>query len=197
MTVRSGERFESRWSRQRAALRVTGAQSKGELVRIEFTAAPGSRVIRHRHLLQTERFELIEGRLRWRVGGRSIEGGPGASIEIPAGVKHGFRNAGSEEARFLVEFRPALRTDELFIDLCELERDALRLRKLPDSLSRLSALAAEHGDGFFFLAALPVSFQRALLAGLGAAIGRGERTHSRTSGAGAPKGRRHVGEQGV
>ena len=171
--VQTGEKFESRWSRQRAALRVTGAQSEGELVRIEFTAAPGSRVIRHRHLLQTERFEVIEGRLRWRVGGRTIEGGPGASVEIPAGVKHGFRNAGSEEARFLVEFRPALRTDELFIDLCDLERDALRLRKLPDSLSRLSALAAEHGDSFFFLAALPIAFQRALLAGLGASIGRG------------------------
>jgi quercetin dioxygenase-like cupin family protein len=187
VTARSGEKFESRWSRQRAALRVTGAESKGELVRIEFTAAPDSRVIRHRHLLQTERFEVIEGRLRWRVGGRTIEGGPGTRIEIPAGVKHGFRNAGSGEARFLVEFRPALRTDELFIDLSELERDAVRLRKLRGSLSRLSALAAEHGDGFFFLAALPISFQRALLAGLGAAIGRGERAHSGSSGAGAPK----------
>jgi quercetin dioxygenase-like cupin family protein len=187
MTVRSGEKFESRWSRQRAVLRVTGAQSEGELVRIEFTAAPGSRVIRHRHLLQAERFEVIEGRLRWRVGGRTIEGGPGASVEIPAGVKHGFRNAGSEEARFLVEFRPALRTAELFIELSDLERDALRLRKLPDGLSRLSALAAEHGDGFFFLAALPISFQRALLAALGASMGRGERTHSRSSGVGAPR----------
>jgi quercetin dioxygenase-like cupin family protein len=187
MTIRSGEEFESRWTRQRATFRVTGAESEGELVRIEFAAAPGSRVIRHRHLLQTERFEVIEGRLRWRVGGQTIEGGPGASVEIPAGVKHGFRNAGSEEARFLVEFRPALRTDQLFIDLCELERDARRLRKLPDSLSRLSALAAEHGDGFFFLAALPISFQRALLAGLGAAIGRRERAHSGPSGASAPK----------
>ena len=89
MTVRSGNVFESRWSRQRAVIRVSGAESEGALLRIEFTAAPGSRVIRHRHLLQTERFEVIQGRLRWRAGRRTIEGGPGASVEIPPGVKHG------------------------------------------------------------------------------------------------------------
>lgn len=153
-------------SRQRAVVRVRGAESQGKLLRIESIAAPGSRVIRHRHLLQSERFEVLEGTLRWRVGRRTIEGGPGATVEIPRGVKHGFRNAGAEDARFIVEFRPALRTQELFVELCELERDALRLRMLRSNLSRLRALAAEHGDGFFFLAAPPIWLQRALLAGI-------------------------------
>jgi quercetin dioxygenase-like cupin family protein len=164
MTVRSGDSFESCWSRQRGVIRVTGAESEGELLRIEFRARPGSRVIRHRHLLQSERFEVIEGRLRWRVGRRTIEGGPGDSVEIPPGVKHGFRNAGPEDARFLVEFRPALRTDELFVELCALERDARSVPKLHRNLRRLGRIAREHGDGFFFLAVLPVHFQRAVLA---------------------------------
>jgi quercetin dioxygenase-like cupin family protein len=171
MTARSGDRFESRWSRQRAVFRVTGAESDGELLRIEFRATPGSRVVRHRHLLQSERFEVIEGRLRWRVGRRTIEGGPGASVEIPAGVKHGFDNAGPGDARFFVEFRPALRTGDLFVELCELERDARSVRELRRNLRRLGTIGREHGDGFFFLAALPVWFQRALLAGIGRAAG--------------------------
>ena len=148
-------------------LRVTGAQSEGELVRIEFSAAPDSRVISHRHLLQTERFDVIEGRLRWRIGERTIEGGPGSSVEIPPGVPHGFRNAGAGDARFLVEFRPALRTEDLFAELCQLERDATSLRTLRGNLARLRALAAEHGDGFFFLAAVPIWLQRKLVAASG------------------------------
>jgi quercetin dioxygenase-like cupin family protein len=176
MTVRSGDSFESRWSRQRGVIRVTGVESEGELLRIEFRATPSSRVIRHRHLRQSERFEVIEGRLRWRVGRRTIEGGPGASVEIPAGVKHGFRNAGPDDARFLVEFRPALRTGDLFIELCELERDARSVLKVRRNLRRLGRIAREHGDGFFFLAVLPVDFQRALLAGIGRAAARGRPT---------------------
>jgi hypothetical protein len=82
-----------------------------------------------------------------------------------------FRNAGPEDARFLVEFRPALHTEELFVQLCDLERDALELLKLRRNLSRLRALAAEHGDGFFFLAALPIWLQGALLAGTGGTTG--------------------------
>jgi quercetin dioxygenase-like cupin family protein len=171
MNVRSGAAFESRWSRQRAVVRLSGAESQGKLLRVEFTAAPGSRVVPHRHLLQRERFEVIEGRLRWRVGRRTIEGGPGASVEIPPGVKHGFRNAGPEDARFLVEFRPALRTEELFVALCELERNALRLRHLRRNLSRLRALAADHGESFFFLSALPIWLQRVFLAGIGGTTG--------------------------
>lgn len=172
MRERATSSFESRWSRQRAVVRVRGAESDGELLRIEFTAAPGSRVIRHRHLLQTERFEVLDGELCWRVGRRRIEGGPGTSIEIPAGVKHGFCNAGREHARFLVEFRPALRTEELFVELCELERDARSVRKLRRNMHRLGVLARAHGDGFFFLAALPVWLQRALLPAIGGATGR-------------------------
>jgi quercetin dioxygenase-like cupin family protein len=164
--------FESRWSRQRALVRVSGAESGGELLRIEVVAAPGSRVIRHRHVLQAERFEVLEGRLRWHVGRRRIEGGPGTSVEIPQGVRHGFCNAGPGHARFLVEFRPALRTEELFVDLCALEPEALRPRKLRHNLRRVGALAREHGEGFFFLAALPISLQRALLAGIGRVTGR-------------------------
>ena len=164
--------FESRWSRQHAVVRLSGAESRGELLRIEFVAAPGSRVIRHRHVLQAERFEVLAGRLRWRVGRRRIEGGPGTSVEVPPGVTHGFCNAGPGHARFLVEFRPALRTEELFIELCELEREAFRFRKLRRNLRRVGALAREHGEGFFFLAALPISLQRALLAGIGLTTGR-------------------------
>jgi quercetin dioxygenase-like cupin family protein len=147
--------------------RATGRETGGELLRIEFEADPGAKVIRHRHLRQHERFEMVEGALRLRIGRRVTVAGPGESVELSPGVKHGFLNPGPRTARFFVEFRPALRTDELFVALWKLEREATSLRQLLPNLLRFGSLASEHGEGFFFLASLPVSFQLAIFRALG------------------------------
>src|SRR5690348_9827628 len=50
----------------------------------------------HVHPEQTERFEVVEGRMKFRLGLKTIEAGPGDVVTVPAGAAHKFANAGDE-----------------------------------------------------------------------------------------------------
>ena len=57
---------------------------------------------------------MIAGRMRFRLGRRTVLAGPGATIVIPSGQPHWFGNAGEDVAHASVEVRPALRMEEFF-----------------------------------------------------------------------------------
>src|SRR5690349_11515001 len=67
----------------------------------------------HVHPEQTERFEVVEGHMKFRLGLRTIEAGPGEVVTVPAGAAHKFANAGDEPVVARVEVRPALKMAEL------------------------------------------------------------------------------------
>jgi quercetin dioxygenase-like cupin family protein len=102
----------------------TAALSDGEILRLEFFLAPG-RVIaeEHFHPVQRERFEVVSGRVAGRVQGVAAVTGAGESSEIEPGVRHCWWNAGREEAHLVVEFRPALRTEDFFEEVFALARE--------------------------------------------------------------------------
>jgi quercetin dioxygenase-like cupin family protein len=81
---------------------------EGNILRAEVFADPGGNVPRHFHPSQEERFEVLAGHVRFDVGGRRIEGGPGTIVTAPAGAKHAFRNVGDVEAHLRVEVEPAM-----------------------------------------------------------------------------------------
>ena len=66
----------------------------------------------HLHPSQTERFEVIEGRMRAIVGGEERLHGPGEPFEVPAGTPH--QMAAEEPTRMRWEVRPPLRTADFF-----------------------------------------------------------------------------------
>jgi quercetin dioxygenase-like cupin family protein len=99
----------------RIEFRTTAAGSDGALLEFDFFLAPGGVVATdHVHPKQDERFEVIAGAVRGHAGGRSQTLGPGDVSVVPAGVAHGWRNDGCDEAHLRVRFEPALRTEELF-----------------------------------------------------------------------------------
>lgn len=57
---------------------------------------------------------MIAGRMRFRLGRRTVLANPGETVLIPPGVAHWFGNPGSEVSHARVEVRPALRMEELF-----------------------------------------------------------------------------------
>jgi hypothetical protein len=57
---------------------------------------------------------VLAGRMRFRVGRRTILAGPGDTIPVPAGTAHWFGNIGADVSHARVEVRPALRMEELF-----------------------------------------------------------------------------------
>jgi quercetin dioxygenase-like cupin family protein len=108
--------IENPISGERIVIRKTGAETHGELLVFELFLPPGGHVpAGHVHPAQEERFTVISGRMRFRLGGRSIVAGPGETVTVAAGRSHWFGNPGSVPSHAVVEVRPALRTEELFV----------------------------------------------------------------------------------
>ena len=88
---------------------------------------------------------------------------------MPQGTDHRLWNDGEDELHVVVEFRPALRTEEGFEQLFGLARDGkLSRRGFPHPL-QIAVMAKEYRDEAQF-ALVPAVVQRALIAPL-AAIG--------------------------
>jgi quercetin dioxygenase-like cupin family protein len=145
----------------------TGDTTGGALLSFELGLRPGGAVpIPHVHPIQTERFEVIEGRMRFRLGRRTLEAGPGEVVEVAPGVMHGFANAGDAEARVQVEVRPALEMESMFSQVVAMARAGRMTRRgLPRNLLDLALLARRY-DREAHAPFLSVGLQRLLLAPL-------------------------------
>ena len=111
----AGQEIENPRTGQRMVFLATGAETQGELLRIEcWNPATGTDEPTHVHPRQESHSEVLSGRLRFRVDGETREVGPGETVRITAGVPHTFGNHGTELAHWIQEFRPALRSAEFF-----------------------------------------------------------------------------------
>jgi quercetin dioxygenase-like cupin family protein len=101
-------------SGERIVIRRTGAETEGRLLVFDLFLPPGGHVpASHVHPVQEERFTVLAGRMRFKIGRRTILANPGMTVTVPQRTVHWFGNAGPETAHALVEVRPALRMQEL------------------------------------------------------------------------------------
>jgi quercetin dioxygenase-like cupin family protein len=113
--IRPGDRIENPAMGAWMEFRDTAASTGGKVVRMEFSLAPGGEIAgEHMHPFQRERFEVLSGRMTGRVNGVDASVEAGGTSEMPPGVPHFWRNGGEEEARLILAFRPALRTEDFF-----------------------------------------------------------------------------------
>lgn len=132
---------------QRMRLLLTGADTGGELLRIETTNPPtdvGEPM--HLHPRQETSAEVRAGTLRFVVDGQEHRLGPGDAITIPAGVPHRFVNDGDEDAVAVQEARPALRLAEFFEMYFGLAERGLLDEKGMPSLLRVAVFAPTFAD---------------------------------------------------
>ena len=102
----------------------TAADTDGEYLEIELRLATDGKVPgTHVHPEQEERFEVLAGRMSFRMGLKTIDAGPGEVVTVPAGKAHKFANAGDGEAVARVTVTPALRMEDLFETAAELAHD--------------------------------------------------------------------------
>ena len=80
---------------------------EGDSLHFEVTIEPGGDVPNHLHPVQEERWEVVRGHVRFRLGDRWLSVGPGERLAAPPGVPHAFENVG-EEAFLRAEVFPAL-----------------------------------------------------------------------------------------
>lgn len=133
----------------RIVFRDTAGTTDGRLLRMDFFLSPGCGIAEaHSHPIQTERFEVVRGSVAGRIDGVEARAEAGESSEIEPGVRHGWWNAGEEEAQLVVEFRPALRTEEFFEEVFALARGGKTdERGVPKFFQKL-VLLSEYGDEF-------------------------------------------------
>src|SRR4051794_30994984 len=169
--IHTGDRLENPATGEVLIFRRTSRDTGGEAVLVETIVRPeGFVAAAHVHPHQTERFEVLEGRLGLRVGDRELVAGPGDVATVHPGTPHRFWNAGESDARFLCEVRPALEFESLIETMFTLAVEGKTNRKgMPNPL-RLAVIAKAHFDTVR-LPFPPPSLQRVALA-LGAPFGR-------------------------
>lgn len=120
----SGDVLEHPVTREKIVVRKTAHDTDGELFQVDFYLQPGAFVAaEHIHPLQEERFAVIAGTLRGRVGGKDLNSGPGETVVVPKGTPHVWWNSGDDELHVLVEVRPALRFESFFETFFGLAQD--------------------------------------------------------------------------
>ncbi|MBO0708061.1 MAG: cupin domain-containing protein [Candidatus Dormibacteraeota bacterium] len=115
-------------SREKMVIQQTAASTNGRLLAFELILPPGGHVpASHVHPVIEERFQVLGGRMRFRRGLRHVTATSGQTVVVPPGTVHRFANGGDEEARVLVEARPALRMETLLEVTAELAREGRTL----------------------------------------------------------------------
>jgi quercetin dioxygenase-like cupin family protein len=165
--IKPGDTIQNPVTGERFTFTHTAASTDGELLAFDFALRPGGSVpIPHVHPIQTERFEVTEGRMRFRVGLKTVIAEPGDVIEVQPGVMHSFANAGETEAKLRVEVRPALQMEEMFAEVVALaEAGQMTRRGMPRNPLVLADLARRY-DQEAHAPFMTVGVQRALLAPL-------------------------------
>lgn len=111
----AGQVIDNPVSGEQIVFNKTAADTDGEYLEIELRLSPDGKVPgMHVHPRQEERFEVLEGRMRFRMGLRMIDAGPGDVVTVPAGKAHKFVNAGDGRAVAKVTVTPALDMERLF-----------------------------------------------------------------------------------
>jgi len=134
----SGAVLQNPLSGERIVIRIGASETNGELLAFDLFLPPGGHVpAGHSHPIQEERFAILDGALRFRLGRRTILADAGQTVRIAPGTAHWFETAGPHAAHARVEVRPALRMQELLERSMGLDQVRLLGRPVP----RLSGLA--------------------------------------------------------
>jgi len=106
---------------------ISGADTGGTVAVFEEITQPGMGPPLHAHHKQVELFHVIEGTFRFTRGDETVEGRPGDSVYIPAGVPHRFENIGDTPAKLHFELMPALESEAGFEELIGLDLETADL----------------------------------------------------------------------
>jgi quercetin dioxygenase-like cupin family protein len=110
----TGQILDNPVSGERIVFRKTAADTDGELLEIDLELAPDGHVPgKHVHPVQEERFEVLGGKMKFKMGLKTVIAEAGDVVTVPPGVSHKFENDGDETAYARVYVRPALRMEQL------------------------------------------------------------------------------------
>lgn len=116
---------------------------EGDVLTVDIEVDPGGGVPKHFHPTSEERWELIEGKVTFKVARRTHRPRPGERIIAAAKVRHSFQNTGDTPARLRAEVEPALGMQGFLEDGAALNRERrVTARGVPTSFGALLEAAA-------------------------------------------------------
>jgi quercetin dioxygenase-like cupin family protein len=126
----TGQTINNPVSGEQITFLQTAADTAGELLEFELALSPDGHVPgAHVHPEQEERFHVLEGTMKFRMGLRRIVAEAGDTVVVPAGRVHRFANGGDSTARCRVEVVPALDMEQLLETTVELALEGNVTRK--------------------------------------------------------------------
>ena len=126
----TGQTISNPVSGEQITFLQTAADTAGELLEFELALSPDGHVPgAHVHPEQEERFHVLEGTMKFRMGLRRIVAEAGDTVVVPAGRVHRFANGGDSTARCRVEVVPALDMEQLLETTVELALEGNVTRK--------------------------------------------------------------------
>jgi quercetin dioxygenase-like cupin family protein len=146
--ARVGETIENPAMGAQLRFRQILREDGGSLLEFDFFLRPGGVIaVDHVHPGQEERFEVISGAVTGHVAGEPQTVPAGGTSVVAPGVAHAWRNAVDQETHLRVQFRPALRTAELFETVFALARagraDERGVPRFPQRFTVLAEFAEE------------------------------------------------------
>ena len=126
-------------------VRASSNETGGELTAMEMTIPAGMGPPSHVHE-SGESVYVLEGQVRYHIGGETHEGGPGTFFYIPAGIEENFEPADENSVRLLVIYTPG-GMDKFFAEAGEpaQRREVPPPSQTPPDLERLASVAEKHG----------------------------------------------------
>jgi quercetin dioxygenase-like cupin family protein len=142
-----GQTITNPISGETIVFRQTAADTNGEYLSIDLHLTPDGHVPgMHVHAKQEERFEVVSGTMKFRLGRKKIVAQAGDVVTVPAGRAHKFANGGDDEAVARVTVTPALKMEELFETTVALAEDGRTTKKgMPKPLD-LALFVHEYRD---------------------------------------------------
>lgn len=123
----------------------TAASTGGEVVEVEVHALPadGAAPPLHSHPRQEEEFEVVAGKLAYRIGEEEKLALAGERARVAAGVPHTWWNGGDEPLVMKAWVRPALRFETFVETVYGLHRPGYATASGEASLVRMAVLMRE------------------------------------------------------
>jgi quercetin dioxygenase-like cupin family protein len=171
LIMKAGNIFENPVTGEYGYIRIGTEETNGELLVADLRIRPGGAISgEHFHRTITERFTVVSGKIGYKLGGKTGVAQAGATLELPVGIPHDWWNAGTEEARVIVQIRPAARFVQMVTTLFGLAKEGKTNEKGMPNLLQLAVISDEFKDVIQFVK--PPVWVQSLLFGLLAPLGR-------------------------
>jgi quercetin dioxygenase-like cupin family protein len=103
-----GTRFNSPSPGRFFTMKLLGHETGESIMMFEETLPAGTTSLHHLHRDSDEVAWVLDGEMTFKIGDEVSVGGPGTCVFMPRNIAHAWKNTGSEPARALFLYTPAI-----------------------------------------------------------------------------------------